>query len=1081
MNNKKTGKNFQKLGVEDLVLLPKVNEDAVLENLKKRYMNDIIYTNIGPVLVSVNPYKALPITDETWIERYKGKFRHELDPHIYALAEETYRAMKGEAENQCCIISGESGAGKTEASKLVMKYISAVSGNSDGVDYVKHVILESNPLLEAFGNAKTLRNNNSSRFGKYFEIQFNASGDPCGGSITNYLLEKSRVTRQIGGERNFHIFYNLLAGASEHEANQLQLYSAEHFYYVNQSQCYQVDGINDVEDYAAVRNSMNVIGISEANQNNIFRLLAGILHIGNMTFHEEGKGNAEISVPQVLELAASMLDVEAFTLQSAILFRVINTGQAGGRMSTYNVPQNVEQATYARDAVGSSVYSRMFDWIIVQINIALSKNQAPFKTIIGVLDIFGFEIFDHNGFEQFCINYVNEKLQQFFIELTLKAEQEEYTAEGIKWEPIKYFNNQIVCELMDGKRPPGIFSVLDDVCFTIHATSKGTDVKFLGKAGGAFSSHLHFRPFDTAFSIKHYAGDVTYDVEGFCDKNKDTLFNDLIETMQCSTNDFLVKLFPENTKDTSSRKRPTTAGFKIKTSAQKLMQTLAQCTPHYIRCIKPNETKRPLDWDHPRVKHQVQYLGLLENVRVRRAGFAYRAEFARFLKRYQKLSKKTWSMHGKWQGSAVDGCTTLLQDLQLEQGQWQLGKTKVFIRHPETLFHLEELLERHDYDCTVKIQRAWKKWKARKHALEQRAAAADKLRGKKERQQSSMSRQYDADYIRYEDNYPLQNVIEQGEEMVFADQIVKLNRRSKPERRDLVITTTAIYMIMRKKKKGEVVYSVTRRTLITSIGSISLSTLSDNYIVIHVPSEYDNLFENDKKTEIATVLCECYENSTGRELAINFNDSISYKIKTKDTRNVRFQKNEAAATAMLKKAGKNLTVSIKSGLPKDTDTTPKNFANRGASSSHAGPSAGGAYANSGGGRGGGGSRGGRGGASAAASASSTPSGGRGASAAAAGRGGMGGIAAAIGGRGGGRGATRGRGGPAGRGRGRGAPPQPRRPQAKALYPYEAATDDELTFNEGDIIFIVQKDQAGWWEGELNGKKGWVPANYVQEI
>jgi len=1068
-SQKKTGKNFQKQGVDDLVMLPKVNEESLIENLKKRYMNDLIYTNIGPVLISVNPFKSLPITDETWIELYKGRFRHELDPHIYALAEETYRAMKGEKENQCVIISGESGAGKTEASKLVMKYISAVSGNSAGVDYVKHVILESNPLLEAFGNAKTLRNNNSSRFGKYFEIQFNDVGDPCGGSITNYLLEKSRVTYQTPGERSFHIFYQLLAGASNEEANSLVLYAPEHFHYLNQSGCYQVDGIDDIQEYKDTRNAMNIIGITNEEQGHVFRLIAGILHIGNITFFEDGKGNAAIQEQNVLELAASMLNVEPFTLQSAILFRVINTGTQGGRQSTYNVPQNMEQAEYARDAVAKAIYTRMFDWLIKKINEALAKNKAPYRTVIGVLDIFGFEIFDRNGFEQFCINYVNEKLQQFFIELTLKAEQEEYNAEGIKWEPIKYFNNQIVCDLMEGKKPPGIFPVLDDVCFTIHATSKGTDVKFLQKMQGAFSSHLHFRGFDTAFCIKHYAGDVTYDVDGFCDKNKDTLFNDLIEMLQCSTNRFLGMLFPDNTKDTSSRKRPTTAGFKIKTSAQQLMKTLSACTPHYIRCIKPNETKKALDWDEPRVKHQAQYLGLLENVRVRRAGFAYRAEFARFLQRYKKLSRQTWGMRGEWSGPAVDGCTTLLRDLQLEEGQWQLGKTKVFIRHPETLFHLEELLERHDYDCIVRIQRSWKKWKARKHALEQRALAADKLRGKKERQQSSMSRQYDADYIRYEDNYPLQEMITPGEYMMFADQIIKLNRRSKPERRDFVITDQAMYFIMRKKKKGEIVYQLTRRTPISSVGSLSLSTLSDNYIVVHCPSEYDNLFENDKKTEIVAVLCELAKNS-GRELTVNFSDSISYKIKTKDSRNVNFSKNESAAQATVKKSGKNLNVQVKSGLPKDTDTTPKNFT-RGANRQRpAGPSGGGGGAAMGGG---GAARGGMGGAM----------GGRGGMGAA-----MGGGGGAMGGGGGGgvrqsvnRGGMGGRGGrggappPGARG-----PPRPVKPQAVALYDYDATTDDELTFREGDTITILQKDPAGWWEGELNGQKGWVPANYVKE-
>ena len=882
---------------------------------------------------------------------------------------------------------------------------------------------------------------------------------------------------------------------------------------------------------------MQVIGINQQESAIIIKLVAAILHCGNLNFYEDDKGNAVIADPQgilifllvysftfllivfqiVLELAAGMLEVEPFTLQSAILFRVVNTGQAGGRTSTYNVPQNVEQATYARDALGKSIYNKVFDFLILRINEALAKNKAPFKTVIGVLDIFGFEIFEKNGFEQFCINYVNEKLQQFFIELTLKAEQEEYNQEGIKWEPIKYFNNQIVCELMEGKAPPGIFSVCDDICATIHSTSKGTDLKFLQKMGGAFSSHLHFRGFDTEFAIKHYAGEVKYQVDGFCDKNKDTLFNDLIETLQSSRNAFLVKLFPEDTKDTSARKRPTTAGFKIKSSAQKLMQTLAACTPHYIRCIKPNETKKALDWDHPRVKHQVQYLGLLENVRVRRAGFAYRAEFARFLRRYKKLSKKTWSMRGEWSGDPKQGCITLLEDLALQDGQWQLGKTKVFIRHPETLFHLEELLERHDHDCAVKIQRAWKKWKAKKHALEQRALAADKLRGKKERNQASVNRQFDGDYIRYEDNYALQECVTKGEQAMFADQVIKLNRRNKPERRDMIVTNQAVYFILRKKKKGAVIYQLARRTPISTIGSLSMSTLCDNYLVIHCPSEYDNLFELERKTEAATVIMEQYKISSGRDLNIEFNDNINYKIKTKDTRTAKFTKNEAAVQAILKKSGKVLNVQIKSGLPKDTDTTPKNFANRGAVKAKPagpGPARGGAAAGGGPARGaaspavgggggagaggrvnsvvppsGGAARGGpaRGGASVV-----PPSGGAGPARGAAvpAMGGGAGARGSVRGAspiGGGGGAPPGRGGGAPPGRGapppsRGPPPrQPAKPQARALYDYDAANDDELTFKEGDVITILQKDQAGWWEGEINGRKGWVPANYIKEI
>eukprot|EP01102_Stenamoeba_stenopodia_P010425 TRINITY_DN313_c0_g1_i3.p1 TRINITY_DN313_c0_g1~~TRINITY_DN313_c0_g1_i3.p1 ORF type:complete len:1065 (+),score=294.08 TRINITY_DN313_c0_g1_i3:655-3849(+) len=1064
-----------------------------------------------------------------------------------------------------------------------MTYVSAVSGNSEGVEYVKHVIFESNPLLEAFGNAKTLRNNNSSRFGKYFEIVFNQYGDPSGGRITNYLLEKSRVVFQTPGERSFHIFYQLLAGASDDEAQRWQLYSPENFTYLSASGCYTVDGMNDSEEYGDVRKAMNTIGINAKEQSDCLQLVAGILHLGNLAFVEDGSGNAAVYDPQVLDLISAMLQVDTFTLQSAILFRVITTGggPGAGRSSTYNVPQNVEQAGGARDALSKVIYSRMFDWLVSKVNDALQKTKTTVKAVIGVLDIFGFEIFGKNGFEQFCINFVNEKLQQFFIELTLKAEQEEYVREGIKWEPVKYFNNQIVCDLIEGKAPPGIFSILDDVCYTVHATSDGTDIKFLSKLGGSFPSHLHLRCLDTSFQVKHYAGEVTYDVDQFCEKNKDTLFNDLIEAMQTTQNGLLLHLFPDDTK-TQSKKRPTTAGFKIKTSAGQLMTTLAACSPHYIRCIKPNETKKAFDWDLARVKHQVQYLGLLENVRVRRAGFAYRAEFSRFLQRYKKLSRKTWGIWGEWNGDPKEGCSVLLQDLGMDQKQWQLGKTKVFIRHPESLFFLEELLERRDYDCTVRIQRAWGNWKMQKIALQQRAAAADLMRGKKERQRDSVSRKFTGDYSNYKDNYAIQEAVARDETMVFADQVINLNRRGQPERRDFVITDRSFYFIMRKKADNKVVYEVARRSALSSIQEVSISSLQDNYLVIHCPSEYDMCFENEHKSEIVTLLVQNCKASTGRDIRVNFSDNITYKIKTKDTRNITFAKNESAgAKAQLKKTAKTMQVFIGSGLPKDTDTTPKNMGAggknfkitpRGAGAgarggggggggghsgggggggarqaaapveqpaAAAGPARGGAGAARGGARGGGpgagagGPRGGGPGAGAGAAQARPTSqamgagpgagaggprgGGPGAGAGAARGGGPGaGAGAARGGgpgagagaaRGGGPGAGAGagagaaqggvrqsfgpgavqaqRGGPGGPGAPRGgkAPPpaKPAQPQAKALYDYDAGTDDELTFREGDVLIIHQKDPGGWWEGELGGRRGWIPANYVQEI
>jgi len=586
-------------------------------------------------------------------------------------------------------------------------------------------------------------------------------------------------------------------------------------------------------------------------------------------------------------------------------------------------------------------------------------------------------------------------------------------------------------------------------------------LKFLDKCSGFFNGHLHFRKMDKAFEIKHYAGVVVYEVHGFCEKNKDTITNDLIEVMQSSQYPLIASFFPE---DTSSKQRPTTAGFKIRTSAQALITTLSACTPHYIRTIKPNETKKPLDWDAQRVQHQVKYLGLLENVRVRRAGFAYRAPFDRFVARYKKLSDKTWGVWGEWTGDMREGCQHICIATQLDQKQWQLGKTKIFIRHPESLFYLEECLERYDYEKAALIQKAWRLWKGKKKALEQRAIAANLLKGKKERRRESVNRKFEGDYVRYDNNFGLQSAIPRAkdERFLFGDQVVKFNRRSRPERRDLVLTAQAFYLVMRMSKNKQQFFKMTRRTPITSIQSISLSTLADNYMVIHAEGA-DLLLECANKTEFVTLVSEQYELQTRSKLTLNFSDNISYMIKSGDQRTVRFQKDESAQVPKLRKEGKTLTIFVCSGLDKNTDTTPQGFTIGAPTTSAikrpAGtPKAGGAKVPAG--------------AAKAAAATNTAAAvnrptpaNAGVAAAAGGAKKVGGIAAPM---------------PAAK---KVAPPpaKPKLPQAQALYDYPGQGDNELSFKAGDIITILQKDPVGWWEGELNGRRGWVPANYVQEL
>ncbi|XP_049849334.1 myosin heavy chain IB-like [Schistocerca gregaria] len=1008
----KTAAAFEIEGVDDLVLLPKVTEADISENIKKRYMLDKIYTNIGPVLLSVNPFRRIPgICDTEQVDEYRGRFRYEVPPNIFALAEEAYRQLKN-IENQCVIITGESGAGKTEAAKLIMKYVSAVSGESNEINYVKDVINQSNPLLESFGNAKTLRNNNSSRFGKYFEIQFDRLGDPVGGKINHYLLEKSRVVRQIKGERSFHVFYQMLSGCSPQEKQTLQITEPKDYYYLKQSECYTVEGTNDVEEHKEVIHSMNTVGITSTEQQSIYQMLAGVLHLGNIQFSEQNDKAVPVDM-NVAKKAAAIICCNGDALLHALTSRVITTG-TGATAETYNVPNNRIQAEAARDSLSKAIYSRIFDYIVEKTNQALGKFQLPYAVILGVLDIYGFEIFDVNGFEQFCINYVNEKLQQYFIELTLKAEQEEYKAENIQWTPIKFFNNKVVCDLIEGKSPPGMFSVLDDVCFTMHAVESDVlDFKFVEKCSGCFNGNIYFQPFEKGFRIKHYAGEVAYTVTGFCDRNKDVVTNDIIEVVQASTNSLLVSFFPEDI-SAKQAKRPTTAGFKIKSSAQALIKNLSLCTPHYIRTIKPNETKRPKDWDDSRVNHQVKYLGLLENVRVRRAGYAFRAPFDRFLERYKKLSDKTWGPTTRWTGDPAQGTKIILESVSLEPKQWQLGKTKVFIRHPESLFFLEECLERFDHERASVIQKAWRSWKGKKKALETRQIAANLMLNKKERRRDSIQRSFDGDYLNYDKNFLLAQGMAQhrDELLIFGDQVIKFNKRGRAERRDLVTTIKGLYLCQRVSKHQQTFYRIGFQTPLNQINSVSISPYQDNMVVVHSNSG-DAWFECDKKTELVTLLSLQIEAQTRTKLNLNFNSNISVKWNNDFIQVLNFSKDESAHRARVKKQGKNFTIYVSTGLPASTNSAPQGF-DTGVPSSRAVP------------------------ASTSVGAVKGP--------------------------------------PPG-----GMPPKPAGPQCRALFDYQGDGENQLSFFAGDIITILQKDPAGWWEGELRGKNGWIPANYVEEI
>uniref|UniRef100_A0A8D2LUC7 Myosin IE n=1 Tax=Varanus komodoensis TaxID=61221 RepID=A0A8D2LUC7_VARKO len=987
---------------------------------------------------------------------------------------------------------GESGAGKTVGAKYIMSYISKISGGGPKVQHVKDIILQSNPLLEAFGNAKTVRNNNSSRFGKYFEIQFSPGGEPDGGKISNFLLEKSRVVMRNPGERSFHIFYQLIEGASVEQKSTLGITSMDYYHYLSLSGSYKVEDINDKLDFQETLHAMNVIGIFADEQALVLQIVAGVLHLGNISFKEVGN-YAAVESEEFLAFPAFLLGIDQGRLKEKLTSRQMDS-KWGGKSESIHVTLNVEQACYTRDALAKALHARVFDYLVDSINKAMEKDHEEYN--IGVLDIYGFEIFQKNGFEQFCINFVNEKLQQIFIELTLKAEQEEYVQEGIRWTPIDYFNNKVVCDLIENKvNPPGIMSILDDVCATMHAVGEGADQTLLQKLQMQIGTHEHFNSWNQGFIIHHYAGKVSYDMDGFCERNRDVLFMDLIELMQSS--ELYVRCSCPNERNKKEH---------ILKQANDLVGTLMKCTPHYIRCIKPNETKKPRDWEESRVKHQVEYLGLKENIRVRRAGYAYRRAFQKFLQRYAILTKATWP---SWKGDEKQGVLHLLHSVNMDPDQYQLGRTKIFIKAPESLFLLEEMRER-KYDGYARaIQKAWRKYVAKKKYVQMREEASDLLLNKKERRRNSINRNFVGDYIGMEEHPELRQFVGKREKIDFADTVTKYDRRFKGIKRDLILSPKCVYLIGREKvkqgpEKGQVKEVLKRRIEVERILSISLSTMQDDLFVVH-EQEYDSLLESVFKTEFLSLLSKRYEEKTQRRLPLKFSNTLDVKLKKESwgpwkaggSRQVQFSQGQGDV-AVLKPSNKVLQVSIGPGLPKNSRPTRRSTAqSRGWTSRtqghtyplRAAPPPPGLHQNGmikipphtphsqGLAR----QRGSQRSLYTSMACPPLPQV----------SGGSGRVSQQLGsldflkvpdqGAAGARRQTTSRPPPAG-GRPKPQPkPKPQVPQCRALYAYDAQDTDELSFNANDLIDIIREDPSGWWTGRLRGKQGLFPNNYVTKV
>uniref|UniRef100_A0A3Q4HIU2 Myosin Ic, paralog a n=1 Tax=Neolamprologus brichardi TaxID=32507 RepID=A0A3Q4HIU2_NEOBR len=701
-----------RVGVQDFVLLENYNSEAAfIENLRRRFRENLIYTYIGSVLVSMNPYKELEIYSKQQMDRYRGVSFYEISPHIYALSDNTYRAMRTERKDQCILISGESGAGKTEASKKILLYYAVTCPTNDRMAALGDRLLQSNPVLEAFGNAKTLRNDNSSRFGKYMDVQFDFRGAPVGGHILNYLLEKSRVVHQNHGERNFHIFYQLLDGGEDDQLNTLNLErNPQNYRYLVKGNCPRVSSISDKNNWKVVMKALPVIGFTEEEVQKLLNIIASVLHLGNTQFGEGEEGETYITTE--ISNLARLLGVDGSALREALTHKKLTA--KGEEMIT---PLNFEQAEAARDALAKAVYGRTFTWLVEKINQSLAlKVHSKGSSVIGLLDIYGFEVLQHNSFEQFCINYCNEKLQQLFIELTLRSEQEEYETEGIAWETVQYFDNKIICDLIEEKHK-GIISILDEECLRPGETC---DVSFLEKLEDTVGGHPHFVTHKLAngktrrvmsreeFRLLHYAGEVNYNVNGFLDKNNDLLNRNLKEVMCQSDNQILSHCFRRE--EVIDQKRPEMAATQFKNSLMKLTEILRSKEPSYVRCIKPNDAKQPGRFDEVLVRHQVKYLGLMENLRVRRAGFAYRRRFEAFLQRYKPLCPETWP---NWHGRLADGVLTLVKHLGYKDEEYKLGRSKIFIRFPKTLFNTEDVLEAKKPEIALTLQTSWRGYRER--------------------------------------------------------------------------------------------------------------------------------------------------------------------------------------------------------------------------------------------------------------------------------------------------------------------------------------------------------------------------------
>uniref|UniRef100_A0A7N0TUK0 Myosin-1-like n=1 Tax=Kalanchoe fedtschenkoi TaxID=63787 RepID=A0A7N0TUK0_KALFE len=660
-------------GVDDLMQLSYLSEPSVLYNLRHRYEQDLIYTKAGPVLVAVNPFKEVHLYGNDYIEAYRDKSI--ATPHVYAITDTAIQEMIRDEVNQSIIISGESGAGKTETAKIAMQYLAALGGGS-GIEYE---ILKTNPILEAFGNARTSRNDNSSRFGKLIEIHFSETGKICGANIQTFLLEKSRVVQCAKGERSYHIFYQLCAGASPELRDKLSLKSVAEYNYLKHSGCFSINGVDDAEHFRVVLEAMNTVHISKEDQQSVFAMLSAVLWVGNVSFTViDNENHVVADLNEGLSTVAELIQCDVAALQSALSTRKMKVGN-----DTIVQKLTLPQAIDARDALAKSIYACLFEWLVGQINKALIVGKRRTGRSISILDIYGFESFEMNSFEQFCINFANERLQQHFNRHLFKLEQEEYINDGIDWARVEFDDNQECLNLFE-KRPLGLISLLDEE----STFPNGTDLSFANKLSQHLKSNYCFKAErGQAFSVRHFAGEVTYNTAGFLEKNRDFLHLDSIELLASCTC-YLPQIFAASMltlsekpvvgplhKSGGAESQRLSVVTKFKGELFQLMHRLETTTPHFIRCIKPNSVQSPGVYQQGLVLQQLRCCGVLEVVRISRAGFPTRMTHQKFARRYGFLLLENAAHQDPLRVSVA-----ILHQFNILPEMYQVGYTKLFFR-----------------------------------------------------------------------------------------------------------------------------------------------------------------------------------------------------------------------------------------------------------------------------------------------------------------------------------------------------------------------------------------------------------------